>query len=536
MMRRHPWLVFALMLAAVVMAAATPTLSSSIANYLRTSSGTVLSVGAITDTQCLTRSGTTIAGATCGGAPSGAAGGQLGGTYPNPTVVQVAGVTPGAGGLAVLDDASTATVLATVGGQAADADLTTWGTLTPSAYFQTLVDDADAGTARSTLGLGSIATQASSFVSISGGSVTGITDLAVADGGTGASTAAGARDGILWSSAATIACASPCSPGAGIGTVTVSGTVTVNLPALSGYADGQPLTIHCDSASSCPVTLDPSDSGTCDGGGAGTACAAITVPAHGVVGARRLSSSAWGSVQPGAVGATLRIRAYVDGSGNPRAVTQTLNGSTWTNKGSPVAPDTTQDDAAGDIAWSGTGYTGGAVYLSAEDQLSECELAIWTLSGAGNLGVTWTPTNGTQVDIGFSSNQSAEASHLEGGFIGHATTRTTWSFGGGLGASSGGTRHTIAVSDDDAMTSTACTSVAPVYATLAAAASTSPHASSVTCFTSAAVVDEAHAAVGSSLASPAVGLFACRQAITANTVDATDVVATFTFPAGELTP
>lgn len=36
--------------------------------------------------------------------------------------------------------------------QSADADLTTWAGLTPSAYFQTLVDDADAGTARTTLG------------------------------------------------------------------------------------------------------------------------------------------------------------------------------------------------------------------------------------------------------------------------------------------------------------------------------------------------------------------------------------------------
>lgn len=56
----------------------------------------------------------------------------------------------------------------------------------------------DAATARSNLGLGSIATQASSSVSISGGTITGvsissITDLAVADGGTGASTAASAR-------------------------------------------------------------------------------------------------------------------------------------------------------------------------------------------------------------------------------------------------------------------------------------------------------------------------------------------------------
>jgi hypothetical protein len=41
-------------------------------------------------------------------------------------------------------------------------------------------------------GLGTIATQASSNVSITGGSITGITDLAIADGGTGQSTAAAA--------------------------------------------------------------------------------------------------------------------------------------------------------------------------------------------------------------------------------------------------------------------------------------------------------------------------------------------------------
>jgi hypothetical protein len=47
--------------------------------------------------------------------------------------------------------------------------------------------------ARTGLGLGSIATQAASAVAITGGTVTGITDLAVADGGTGASTASSAR-------------------------------------------------------------------------------------------------------------------------------------------------------------------------------------------------------------------------------------------------------------------------------------------------------------------------------------------------------
>ena len=50
-----------------------------------------------------------------------------------------------------------------------------------------------AGFIRTQLGLGTIATQNADAVAITGGSITGITDLAVADGGTGASTAGNAR-------------------------------------------------------------------------------------------------------------------------------------------------------------------------------------------------------------------------------------------------------------------------------------------------------------------------------------------------------
>jgi len=86
--------------------------------------------------------------------------------------------------------------------QAYDAQLSDIAGLTPSDGNFIVGDGtnfvAESGaTARTSLGLGSIATQASSNVTITGGSVTGITDLAVADGGTGASTAANARVNLL---------------------------------------------------------------------------------------------------------------------------------------------------------------------------------------------------------------------------------------------------------------------------------------------------------------------------------------------------
>lgn len=62
-----------------------------------------------------------------------------------------------------------------------------------TAAGRALLDDADAAAQRTTLGLGTIATQAANSVSITGGAISGITDISVADGGTGSSTAAAAR-------------------------------------------------------------------------------------------------------------------------------------------------------------------------------------------------------------------------------------------------------------------------------------------------------------------------------------------------------
>ena len=54
-----------------------------------------------------------------------------------------------------------------------------------------------AADARTNLGLGTLALQNSTNISVTGGTLTGITDIAVVDGGTGSSTAAGARVNLL---------------------------------------------------------------------------------------------------------------------------------------------------------------------------------------------------------------------------------------------------------------------------------------------------------------------------------------------------
>lgn len=64
--------------------------------------------------------------------------------------------------------------------------------ITCTSAGRALIDDADASAQRTTLGLGNMALQAKTAVDITGGDIVGITDLAIADGGTGQSTASAA--------------------------------------------------------------------------------------------------------------------------------------------------------------------------------------------------------------------------------------------------------------------------------------------------------------------------------------------------------
>jgi len=99
-----------------------------------------------------------------------------------------------------------------------------------------LIDDADASAQRTTLGLGTIATQNANAVSITGGSVTGITDLALADGGTGASLADPNANAVLgWNDTAGAMTFLTAGTGITINATsnTISSTVTSDIPVAS---------------------------------------------------------------------------------------------------------------------------------------------------------------------------------------------------------------------------------------------------------------------------------------------------------------
>lgn len=104
---------------------------------------------------------------------------------------------------------------------------------TPLAVTSGGTGSASASGARTNLGLGTMATQNANTVNITGGNISGITDLAVADGGTGASTASGARTNLGLGTMST-----QDSSNIGVTGGSISGTTIINLPVPMGIADG----------------------------------------------------------------------------------------------------------------------------------------------------------------------------------------------------------------------------------------------------------------------------------------------------------
>lgn len=342
---------------------------------------------------------------------------------------------------------------------------TTLAGVTPTAAGLALLDDATAADQRTTLGLGTIATQAANNVSISGGSITGITDLAVSDGGTGGSTPAAARDGVLWASSGALNPASPYTVAAGVWRITATGSLTVNLPALSTFANTQPITVFNDSASSITVTFDPDGTDTIDGGSAG-ASAAYTVTPRGTVGALKTGATTWGSVQPGGVGSynAPTIHMYPSGTSMMVAI-EVYSGGAWVAVKGPTAVSRTAGSSGNNASISGSAIASASGYATLSDQPLEGDSWREPLDGTGVLAATWTPGAAGWLRIEVTSDQPTVTYYQVYGYAGHPTPgsgpglRTGWGRGGSTKAV-----HVASDNNTDGGTSPAATATGPAIA------------------------------------------------------------------------
>jgi hypothetical protein len=123
---------------------------------------------------------------------------------------------------------SLGTNLGTIAIQDANAVAITGGTITgitPLALADGGTGASAADVARTNLGLGTVSTQNSANISITGGTITGITPLALADGGTGANTAGQARINLGLATGATTTVGTMAVQNASAVTIT-GGTIT----------------------------------------------------------------------------------------------------------------------------------------------------------------------------------------------------------------------------------------------------------------------------------------------------------------------
>ena len=146
-------------------------------------------------------------------------------------------------------------------------------------------------TARTSLGLGSIATQASNSVTITGGSITGITDLAVADGGTGQGSY---TDGelLIGNTTGNTLTKATLTAGTGISVTNGSGAITIASTGGGGFSNMDVFTspgtwTNPGSVTKVKVTVVAGGGGggspapsnqTSGGGGGGTAIEVIPFP------------------------------------------------------------------------------------------------------------------------------------------------------------------------------------------------------------------------------------------------------------------
>jgi hypothetical protein len=217
--------------------------------------------------------------------------------------------------------------------QAYDADLTALGGLAKT-DGNIIVGDgttwvAESGaTARTSLGLGTIATQASSAVTITGGSITGITDLAVADGGTGQGSY---TDGelLIGNTTGNTLTKATLTAGTGISVTNGSGAITIASTGGGGFSNMQAFTstgtwTNPGSVTKVKVTVvggggggggGSPGSGGGGGGGGGTAIEVITIPTSPVAVTIGSSGSLGPANNDGGTGGTSSFSTYCSATG-----------------------------------------------------------------------------------------------------------------------------------------------------------------------------------------------------------------------------
>ena len=180
------------------------TLASALAGVATLAATTPVAVNQATGSVTVSLGTVPITSGGTGATSAGAALTALGAsTYTDPLTTRGDVVTRGASATGRLAIGSANTVLTTNGTDPAWSTITNAmlaGSIDLTSKVTGALPLANGGTnatsasaARTSLGLGTIATQASNSVAITGGAVTGITDITVADGGTGASNASAAR-------------------------------------------------------------------------------------------------------------------------------------------------------------------------------------------------------------------------------------------------------------------------------------------------------------------------------------------------------
>lgn len=282
-------------------------------------------------------------------------------------------------------------------------------------------------------GLGTISTQDSNNVSITGGSITGITDLAVADGGTGASTASGARtnlgvaigsdvqawdadldaiaalaktdsnfivgNGTTW--VAETGATARTSLGLTIGTDVQAYDAT--LAALAGLATGAnkvPYSTGTDTFGQLDF-LDE-DTMTSDSATAVASQQSIkayvdaTVSAGGTIPNARRQIVSTGAVDSDGnanyIGTTTHYQAYSDFDGSDAATSFTdANGEAWTFNGNAQLDTADYKFGTSSLLLDGTGdyvQSGSTYSFEAGEQYGGFEMSMWFKASALN-GTLW---------------------------------------------------------------------------------------------------------------------------------------------------